>query len=164
MASSTSPSSYKGKGLNIGYSPPLHYFNTPKYDWNGTAIVNKSSYINSWDESFEFRALNCMDHDEMSSAVSQNVVVININDPTTITFTPTQQLEVYATSNIKSDKYPTELKIEGIGVLDVDLGVDIIRADIITSEGMYISSPHLMDYVSRYSRMSTNVTRLFTGY
>ena len=134
----------KGR-LTIGYIPKTpHFFNSPTHTWNGTAITSTTSNNNtinhlnkSLDEHFSFRAVNCQNNNEISNSVTQNIIIINVNDPTVIKFSPTLPLTIYAVSNIKSNEYPTELIIDGFDVIDVDLDVDIIRADVVSSAGMY---------------------------
>ena len=110
-------------GLMVKYIGNNYYFNYPTTNWNGTII-------HAGDESFQYYVQS--DDGEVSKIVKKFITVQNVNDPTNITFVPPKGWVgiVYAIGASTSSQYPTSIKFSGFSLIDRDLGVDVIKAEI----------------------------------
>ena len=135
-------------GIMVKYMGNKNYFNYPSVMWNGSALPT-SAY-----DSFSYYART--DNFIQSSVETQFISVQNVNDPTEITFAYPDNADrfiAYSSTPSGDDElfFTSSIVISGFTLVDVDLNVDIIKAEVLVNNGFVTLNQdyiHLLDFQS----------------
>lgn len=129
-------------GTSVLYQSPPRFFTYPSTTWNGTQLVVVP-------DSFDFVATTATEgmgggtSSAQSTVSTQYIGVLNVNDPTEITFTysgvwaESQSITIHALGSTSSsgDSLPSTAIIDGFKIIDPDRNVDQVRVQIIATNG-----------------------------
>lgn len=154
-------------GLTVWYQGNEGFFTTPRVTWNGDALLfNASSLVISDTASGELEpATQSFSYSFTTSstsglptvvslAVVQEISIVNVNDPTTISFTYESRwlsqgsISVYPLGYVSdgSRDVTSIATINGFQLIDPDLGVDPIKVEISTIGGkLYLNEEFLQE-------------------
>jgi len=130
-------------GVTVHYISDAGFFTQPNRTWNGSAISPKGEVEEQ--EEFDFRVVACESGLANASSalpsslpVRQQLGVQNENAATTLSLS-TSSYSIYATTNLNDvtplGANPTQVVLEGISILDPDMGVDPVLVKISCTSG-----------------------------
>lgn len=126
-------------GVSVLYLSDKYYFNSPSKAWDGSPLDGSA-------DSFYFQAQEGVNVSVRSYPVSQEVVVLNLNNPTFINFSQ-PSYSIYAIGASSKDTTLLDYAIvRGVNLTDYDLNVDLVRVTIQATYGMVtLNQAHIND-------------------